>query len=121
MADDRMQRISIFGHYQPYRAGQSDTELGVLAASDVRGDAMDALRIIEADKQAYRAQLETDVFSTFNARYPRGIPKKTATLLRRRITEEVKAYEQARLIEWANVEIKSGAPWSRVAGIWVAS
>lgn len=120
--DDSFQRIAIYGHHTPYRAGETDTgELDVLAASDVRGDIIDALKRIQADRDAMRAQLEFSEFARMNQKYPRGIPKDVARLLRSRITKQVNAYEQELLIEFANVEIPSAAPWTRVVGFWVAN
>lgn len=120
--DDSLQRIYIYGHHTPYRAGEVDKgELDVLAASDVRGDVIDALKKIQADRDAYRAQLEVDEFARMGKKYPKGIPKDVARLLRRRITTSVNEYEQGLFVEFANVEIASAAPWKRVVGIWVAS
>lgn len=116
-ADDRFQRIYIYGHHAPYRAGESDLrpELDVLAGSDVRGDAMDALRAAQADYEAQRALIEMDYAPRIQA-----APSAVKSVLRREMRRDIAAYEQGLLIEWANVEIKSGAPWRRVAGIWVA-
>lgn len=119
---DRFQRIYIYGHHTPYRVGEVDTgELDVLASSDVRDDVIDAIKQVQADRDAYRAALEVSEFQRIGRKYPKGIPKDVARLLRSRITKDVNAYEQGLLIEFANIEIKSGAPWSKVVGIWVAS
>lgn len=113
-----MQRIYIYGQHTPYRVGEVERgELDVLAAKDQRGALLRALSEIQARREDRRLDLWNDFFTRFGPNPPVQI----LSAHRRAIRNEIARYEQELLREFANVEIRSAAPWGKVVGIWVAS
>lgn len=73
------------------------------------------LEEIRADVEAYRVQAEIDAAAQWGGNPPPQI----ASMLKREVNRDVRAYEQALMTDFVSRQM--GFNYSRVLGIWVAS
>lgn len=110
-ANNLKQRVYVYGVDLQSRP----KELGIGASATRRGPAVRRLEQIAADVEAYRVQAEINLANRLGAD---PLPQ-IASMLRREMEKDVRAYEQGLMVDWASRQM--GRRYSRVVGIWVAS
>lgn len=113
------QRVAFYGARAKDDFGDSDFIAGqtdVKSSAAQRGSMIGKLREIQADSEAYRAQLEMDALT----RYGPSPPTQIASMLKREIPQQAQRYEESLMAEWASGAMGPGYKYTKVLGVWVA-
>lgn len=114
-APDADMRVYTYGAHEKYRASHEPDKAGVLASVGRRSALVDEMRAIQADRDAYRAELELAAAQRFGV----SPPVQIASMLKREINTSVAKYEQQAIVDFMSDQM--GHKYTRVLGVWISS